>query len=132
MGIRSINIKLTFIIIPPMRLEDLFANKIRKKKSSKFETNSYLDDRLRTIQYSKSRMEFSNTDVSTRKLLGVESSNPSMIQLYLTSIRKVIHPTKLIVKSSHSSQTAFHDVSDRRDKSSHNFRCSTSYHMNHW
>lgn len=56
-----------------------------QKKSSKFETNSNLGDRLRTIQYSKSRMKFSNTDVSTRKLLGVESSNPSMIQLYLTS-----------------------------------------------
>ena len=60
MGIRSININLTFIIIPPMRLEDLFANKIRKKKSSKFETNSNSDDRSRTIQHSKSRMEFSN------------------------------------------------------------------------
>lgn len=61
MGIRSFNINLTFIIIPPMRLEDLFANKIRKKKSSKFETNSNSDDRSRTIQHSKSRMEFSNT-----------------------------------------------------------------------
>lgn len=131
MGIRLFNINLTLFIIPPTHLEDLFVNR-NTKKSSKFETNSNLDDRLRTIQYSKSRMEFSNTDVSTRKLLGVESSNPSMIQLYLTSIRKVIHPTKLIVKSSHSSQTAFHDVSDRRYKSSHNFRCSTSYHMNHW
>ena len=61
MGIRLFNINLTFIIIPPMRLEDLFANKIRKKKkSSKFETNSNSDDRSRTIQHSKSRMEFSN------------------------------------------------------------------------
>lgn len=86
-------------------------------------TNSNLDDQLRTIQYSKSRIEFSNTDVSTRKLLGVESSNPSMIQLYLTSLRKVIHSAKLIAKLSDSSHTAFHDVDDHRDNSSHNFRC---------
>lgn len=60
MGIGSININLTLFIIPPTHLEDLFANKIRKKKSSKFETNSNSDDRSRTIQHSKSRMEFSN------------------------------------------------------------------------
>lgn len=34
--------------------------KYEKKKSSKFETNSNSDDQLRTIQHSKSRMEFSN------------------------------------------------------------------------
>ena len=60
MGIRSININLTLFIIPPTHLEDLFRQQNTKKKSSKFETNSNSDDRSRTIQHSKSRMEFSN------------------------------------------------------------------------
>lgn len=61
MGIRSININLTLFIIPPTHLEDLFRQQnTKKKKSSKFETNSNSDDRSRTIQHSKSRMEFSN------------------------------------------------------------------------
>lgn len=60
MGIRSININLTLFIIPPTHLEDLFRQQ-NTKKSSKFETNSNSDDRSRTIQHSKNRMEFSNT-----------------------------------------------------------------------
>lgn len=60
MGIRSININLTLFIIPPTHLEDLFRQQNTKKKSSKFETNSNSDDRSRTIQHSKNRMEFSN------------------------------------------------------------------------
>lgn len=59
MGIRSININLTLFIIPPTHLEDLFRQQ-NTKKSSKFETNSNSDDRSRTIQHSKNRMEFSN------------------------------------------------------------------------